>query len=379
MEFYRAGAESSRLFSVIVPKKANILFIYELEKGGNGMKRGRAWCGRLAFFFPFAALSVVYAVTARDPEAALRLDRAVGAPLRALLSTALRPIPFSVTEWLLVSLPAVLLLSVPLAFLSAKSASATRRAVALLLLPTVTVMGLYVLTFAAGRHTPPIEERLALPAEAAPTAEEIVSTAAWLSALSADPPDYPGAAAVEAALVCAYRGAGERYGFTANAAVAVKTTATPLFLRLGYFGLYAFPLGEVTVTAECPPSTRTFTLAHEIAHASGFAREEEADLIALLTALSSADPYLTYAVAEGILGRFLSCLAVENPAVWQEISQGLSSAAREGLFEAGEVFEGAQAAETVAAETPDYSKTIRLTVALYRRISAQGAGGASIL
>ena len=343
------------------------------------MQWGRVGRGRAAVLALLLSLGVVYLAIACNSALALRLDRLVGAPAREALSSVVRLFPFSVTEWLLILLPAVLLLSVPLAVLSARSAVATRRTVALLLLPAVTALGLYVLTFAAGRHTPPLEERLALPAEAAPTTEEIVSTAAWLSSLSADPPDYPGEAVVEGVLLHAYRAAGERYGFSANAAVAIKTTATPLLLRLGYFGLYAFPLGEVTLVAECPPAIRTFTLAHEIAHASGFAREEEADLIALLVALSSADPYLSSAVAEGILGRFLSCLYAEAPAVWQEVSHGLSSAARDELSQAGELFEGAQAAEALAAETPDYGKTIRLTVALYRRISAQGEVGASIL
>lgn len=328
--------------------------------------------GQLAMLFLLVVLLSVYALIASAPALALRIDRLAGAPLRALLSTVLRAIPFSVTEWLLVALPAVLVLSIPLAFLSAGSAAATRRAVAILLLPAVAVFSLYVLTFAAGQYIPPIEERLALHAETAPTTGEIISTAAWLSSLSADPPDYPGDAETEATLRAAYRRAGERYGFSANTSVAIKRTATPLFLRLGYFGLYAFPLGEVTLAAECPPATRTFTLAHELAHASGFAREEEADLVALLTALSSSDPYLTAAVAEGILGRFLSCLFTEAPDVWQEVSLGLSTAAREGLWQAGEILAEAQAAETVATEMNDYSKTIYLTVALYRSVSAQG-------
>lgn len=342
------------------------------------MQKRSRW-GRSALLFLLLSLLLLYIAFTRIPLLALGVDRLVGAPLRTALSRVAGAVSFSLTEWLLLSLPLVVLLSIPLALFSARSRAATRRAVAILLVPAVCVAGLYVLTFATGRHTPPIEERLALPVAPSPTGEEVIATATWLTSLSKAPPSYPGDREAEALLCRAYTAAGERYGFFANTAVAVKPTATPLLLRLGYFGLYAFPLGEVTLASECPPSSRTFTLAHEMAHASGFAREEEADLVALLAALLSYDPYLISSVAEGILGRFLSCLAVDAPALWRQVSGGLSDAAREGLSRAGEVYEGGQAAEALAAEAPDYSRTVLLTVALYRRLSSQEGGGASIL
>ena len=324
-------------------------------------------------------LIALYAAIVSSPSFALRFDSLVGAHLRSFLSRVAALVPFSVTEWLLCALPILLLLLFCIAVLAARSATATQRVASLILLPAILVAGIYVLSFAAGRYTPPLEARLDLPAEAPITASEVLSTASWLSGLAADLPSPPGDSVTQAELRQAYSRAGERYGFCANTAAAVKLTTTPLLLRLGYFGLYAFPLGEITLAAECPDTIRTFTLAHEMAHASGFAREEEADLVALLAALSSGDQYLRASVAEGILGRFLGCLAIDAPDVWREVSAGLSEGARRDLTRAGDILEEGTTAPTIAAVTPDYGRTVRLTVALYRLISAQGSMGESIL
>ena len=341
--------------------------------------KNRRQRGRGVLFLSIGILSVIYMALFLSPRIALALDTLVGAHLRALLSRGLTGIPISVTEWLLLALPGLLLLFLPLACLAAQSASATRRLVAFLLIPATVATALYVLTFATGRHTPPVAERLSLPTEPPPTSGEMLAAATWLSSLSAELPEYPGDSAVQDALRAAYGAAGESYGFSPNTHVAVKATATPIFLRLGYFGLYAFPLGEITLAAECPHAIRTFTLAHEMAHASGFAREEEADLIALLVGVTSGDAYIAGAVAEGILGRFLDSLAVTAPAVWREVSAGLSPATREELDRAGDIYESGRATEALAPPTPDYGQTVLLTVALYRCISSRGDVDASIL
>ena len=159
--------------------------------------------------------------------------------------------------------------------------------------------------------------------------------------------------------------AGERYGLCQNPAARGKRTATAILSRLGYFGLYAFPFCEVTVSDRIPRATYTFTLAHELAHASGYVREEEADLVGFLACLESRDPYLLYAGASGMLGRLLCELYRSAPEAWEAASDKLSGAVRQELYESGEVYER-DALATLAGDAPTYGETARLLCALYR-------------
>ena len=59
-------------------------------------------------------------------------------------------------------------------------------------------------------------------------------------------------------------------------------------------GMTFLPTGESTVNNAAPPTTRTMTLAHELAHAKGVFREGDANLLARYILLSSDDGYLRY-------------------------------------------------------------------------------------
>lgn len=59
-------------------------------------------------------------------------------------------------------------------------------------------------------------------------------------------------------------------------------------------GITFLPLGEANVNVAAPPTTRTITLAHELAHAKGVFREGDANLLARYILLTSDDGYLRY-------------------------------------------------------------------------------------
>lgn len=333
-----------------------------MEKERHRLPRGAA-----PLFLLLLPSLIFCALACASPAVALALDRTAGAPLRHLLSSAAARIAPSLTEGALLLLPLITLLALPLAILLARSDAATRRTVRALSLLLAAVTLLFALTFLTGLLTPPLAVRLGLSDEA-PTASELISCAEWLSKLAEGrEAAAPARSTVVARLREAYGRAGERYGFTANTAVPVKESATRLMARLGLFGLYAFPLGEVTVNADCPDGVAAFTVAHEMAHASGFSREEEADAVALLVALDSGDSYLAGAVAEGMLGRLLCTLAAEDPAAWQAVSVRLSAGTRRGIGEANESYEAGRYAPALVGEAPTYGRVVQLAVALYRR------------
>ncbi|MDE7405361.1 MAG: DUF3810 domain-containing protein [Clostridiales bacterium] len=59
-------------------------------------------------------------------------------------------------------------------------------------------------------------------------------------------------------------------------------------------GITFLPTGEASVNNAAPPTTRTITLAHELAHAKGVLREGDANLLARYVLISSDDDYLRY-------------------------------------------------------------------------------------
>lgn len=59
-------------------------------------------------------------------------------------------------------------------------------------------------------------------------------------------------------------------------------------------GMTFLPTGEASVNNAAPPTTRTITLAHELAHSKGVFREGDANLLAWYVLVTSDDDYLRY-------------------------------------------------------------------------------------
>jgi hypothetical protein len=74
-----------------------------------------------------------------------------------------------------------------------------------------------------------------------------------------------------------------------------RFVASPLMLRWGVSGVYGPFTGEPNIALPAAPGTLPFTVAHERAHLQGFAWEEDASFIALLTLWRSPRAELRYA------------------------------------------------------------------------------------
>lgn len=64
--------------------------------------------------------------------------------------------------------------------------------------------------------------------------------------------------------------------------------------RLGISGIYSPFTGEPNFNADAPDFERPFSIAHEMAHQRGFARESEANFVAFLICTHAADPFVRY-------------------------------------------------------------------------------------
>jgi len=96
-------------------------------------------------------------------------------------------------------------------------------------------------------------------------------------------------------LNAAYKTFTKEYSFVASLSSNVKgiLVSEPLtYTHLS--GIYTYFTGEANVNTNFPDSTLAFTMAHEMAHQRGIGREDEANFIAFLVAMSSDDSYIRY-------------------------------------------------------------------------------------
>ena len=88
--------------------------------------------------------------------------------------------------------------------------------------------------------------------------------------------------------------------------VAKGMTASALMSELSLIGITFTPIGEANVNEQAPVSDRIFTTAHEMAHAMGIMREEDANLVATYVLINSDNDLLRYAAMMEYYGRLTS-------------------------------------------------------------------------
>ena len=90
---------------------------------------------------------------------------------------------------------------------------------------------------------------------------------------------------------------------------------------------FFFPFtGEANVNTDFPPALFAATVAHELAHQRGVAKEQEANFVAVLACLRNDDPDYTYSAALMAYTYLGNELAKVDRAAWQTIYDGLDEA-----------------------------------------------------
>ena len=90
---------------------------------------------------------------------------------------------------------------------------------------------------------------------------------------------------------------------------------------------FFFPFtGEANVNTDFPPALFAATVAHELAHQRGVAKEQEANFVAVLACLRNDDPDYTYSAALMAYTYLSNALAKADREAWQTIYDGLDEA-----------------------------------------------------
>ena len=163
--------------------------------------------------------------------------------------------------------------------------------------------------------------------------------------------------------------------------------ASEVLTRLGISGVY-FPLtAEPNYNADIPDFQLPFSIAHEMAHQRGIARESEANFVAYVVCVNSRDPFVRYSGFRNGLG-VLSELYRVDPEKARELSKQLGTGYREDSRRAALFWAKASGAagalshrvndlylraNRVKAGVADYSNSTTLIIAYHLRQRSAGS------
>lgn len=144
--------------------------------------------------------------------------------------------------------------------------------------------------------------------------------------------DADGVCATDRAAVLArsptlYRAAEARFPCLRGAALPAKGIVCSRLMSCADFTGFFFPFtGEANVNTDFPPSGFAATVAHELAHQRGVAKEQEANFVAVLACLESGDPDSVYSAALLAYTHLSNALYSADRSAWERVSGGLSEA-----------------------------------------------------
>lgn len=165
--------------------------------------------------------------------------------------------------------------------------------------------------------------------------------------------------------------------------------SSEVLTRLGISGVY-FPFtAEPNYNADVPDFQVPFSIAHEMAHQRGVARESEANFVAYVVCVNSRDPFVRYSGYRNGLG-VLSELSRVEPERARELAKQLGAGYRDDSRRAAQFWAKASGAagalsyrvndlylraNRVKAGAADYSNSTTLIIAYHLRQKSNGADG----
>lgn len=267
--------------------------------------------------------------------------------IRRVVSAITSLVPFSLAELLLyalvVGIPALLLFRLIQWLLRVSDGKRFLRTIASVLLTGAIILNLFYVTWGFNYFREPLAQRLGLDVSTRPVEELeafVWSTAKEASALRKTlPEDEQGVFAPTESMQSIFGKLPEAYAALASDYPAFQTDPTRakpvLWSRglswQGIAGVYIGLTAEPNVNADQPPLLLYQAAAHEMAHQTGIASENEAEFTAYLACRYSSDPAVRYsglmnalilsgnALYKADSTRYLAATLAYGDAVWRDL------------------------------------------------------------
>ncbi len=237
----------------------------------------------------------------------------ISAPVRFVVSHITGVLPFSLAETIVILLPLIVFLLIFLYFkLAAKddvlSSKYLMGCVSILLVMFI----MFGFTFSSAYGCTTLDKRLGIERkdvsgeELALTArlllDEIDDTLDEINYISSGASVMPlSIEQLNTELNHCYKSIAQKHTFVPKLTSKVKVIALSEPMTYTHIsGVFTYYTCEANVNINFPDYDKPFTMAHEMAHQRGFAREDEANFMAFLVCLESDDPYVRYSALVGV-------------------------------------------------------------------------------
>ena len=264
-------------------------------------------------------------------------NRTVAAFFRLILAKLTGWIPFSLAEMLIILLPLIVGLIIFLAVKQLKKDNVAKvRFLASLLAVLTFFYSSFVLTFATAYRGSTLDVKLSLE-RAKLSANELYETSMKVlyelneaekavnfkeNGFSEMPYGHRG---LNKELNSAYSKACEKYPFLQKLKSNVKAVLLSEPMTYTHIsGVYTFFTGEANLNVNFPDYTLPFTMAHEMAHQRGIARENEANFVAFLVCIESDDAYIRYSAYLNMLEYLTNALYKADKEKYKSVIKLLS-------------------------------------------------------
>ncbi len=115
---------------------------------------------------------------------------------------------------------------------------------------------------------------------------------------------------------------------------------SPVMTYTHISGVYSFFTGEANINYNYPDFIMPFTIAHEMSHQRGIAREDEANFVAFLVCVNSENQYVKYSGLFNMLEYLLSALNKADKELYKEfVKESITQSIRSELAAYADFFE----------------------------------------
>ena len=262
------------------------------------------------FFIACAALfvtgMVVKLTAAANPAFADFWQSKIAVAPRAVLAFVTNILPFSLAEYVILCLPLIIAVFIRAARKNTDTWTSTFRYTFNLVAVAALIYAMFLINFSAGYHTTSLDKRLDMERSTVSNEDLCYTANRLIDGMDDCIRDvdyiYDGSSVMPYGLKeligklnDAYKTACKKYPFISDFYSSPKPVAlSDPWTYTHVAGVYTFFTGEANININFPDYTLPYTVAHEMAHQRGIAREEEANFVAFLVCMESEDSYIRY-------------------------------------------------------------------------------------
>lgn len=268
-------------------------------------------------------------------------NRYISSIFRGILASITNILPLSLSEIFLITLPITLFFIIRYCM---NRYSGSWHDVGIFCLAALSVLSLFfsifILTFGTGYYTSELDVKLELEKSEKISKEELSSTADWLigevnarvesiefieKSSSVSPYSVR---EINTILLESYKKLSAKYDFLPRLTSYIKPVMLSKPMTYTHIaGVYTYFTGEANLNTNAPDYSIPYTVAHELAHQRGIAREDEANFIAFLVCVESENEYIQYCGYLNLLEYVLNALYSSDKDLWEETYQKLDNRA----------------------------------------------------